>query len=123
MKRITLRLPDELGDAMEELANKKSHSLNAEIIAAINEHLIIEYARDVKQRIDSGEEKVVSHDELMRKMKDRHAEADKAFAEMKAGKYYVWVHAREWEYLQEALKFAQDAGFGRIDESELEELQ
>jgi len=60
MKRITLRLPDDLGQAIEELAARQDRSLNAEIIQAI------------KYYVD---------------MARRREKMDKEFEEMKRGNY------------------------------------
>lgn len=39
MKRITLRLPDDIHDKIEELATEESRSLNSEIIQALKYYI------------------------------------------------------------------------------------
>lgn len=39
MKRITLRLPDDLHDAINEMADRKNRSLNAQIVVALQYYL------------------------------------------------------------------------------------
>ena len=60
MKRITLRLPDELCEEIERLATEENRSLNAEIVQAI------------KYYVDMGRRRKIY---------------DKEFAKMKAGDY------------------------------------
>lgn len=60
MKRITLRLPDDLHNQIEALAIEENRSLNAEIVRAIKTHLLA---------------------------RARLAEADKDFTDMRAGLY------------------------------------
>jgi len=60
MKRITLRLPDELCEEIEKLATEENRSLNAEIVQAIKYYV-----------------------DMIRRRKIY----DKEFAEMKAGNY------------------------------------
>ncbi len=74
MKRITLRLPDDLHNQIENLAAQENRSLNAEIVRAIKRHLLIAHALETRQRIDAGLEKTVSHDELMRKIQEKQEE-------------------------------------------------
>lgn len=97
MKRITLRLPDDLGESIADQAKNNTRSLNDEIVHGLRYYVA---------------------------MLDRMTKGDKIYEEFRGEEdFWVWVNPRQWKYLQEALKFAQDAGFGRIDESELTELQ
>jgi len=49
MKRITLRLPDDLHDEFVEIANKKDRSLNAQIIRALRYYLAMEKNADTTE--------------------------------------------------------------------------
>ena len=73
MKRITLRLPDDLHRAISEFAKNESRSLNEQIVYGLHEYA---------------------------KMVERIKKSDKAFAEMNDGNYYVLVEAEEWDKLK-----------------------
>lgn len=47
MKRITLRLPDDLHDAIGDIAEKEDRSLNAQIVNAIKYYIDMDRRRDL----------------------------------------------------------------------------
>lgn len=96
MKRITLRLPDDLAEEITKQAETNSRSLNEEIVYGLRYYLAA---------------------------LDRITKGDQIYKEMVEDEdFWVWVNPRQWKYLQEALEFAKNAGFSTVDESELTEL-
>lgn len=50
MKRITLRLPDDLHDTFVEIANEKDRSLNAQIIRALRYYAAMKNHADATEK-------------------------------------------------------------------------
>jgi hypothetical protein len=54
MVKITLRLPDDLHDAIAEIANQKDRSLNAQIIRALRHCVAMEKQTDATEKAEEG---------------------------------------------------------------------
>lgn len=50
MKRITLRMPDDLHDSINAIAEKEDRSLNAQIVNAIKYYIDMDRRRDLSDK-------------------------------------------------------------------------
>lgn len=69
MKRITLRLPDELCEEIERLATEENRSLNAEIVQAIKHYTAMAHRRTkgdkIAKSMDAGDYVELSPAEIL----------------------------------------------------------